>query len=126
MIQSFTISLSFTVLTMGAADHANNHLQEITKIFDNLEPKKQVAILKACAGSHLGELKVICKRRGILFFFEDEQITCLQRKIFGQISNRQPEIKFQKSLTENKNNNKNKTNDEVSITAQEDITNNSD
>ena len=84
---------------MGAADHADNHLQEITKIFDNLETKKQLGIL--------GELKVICKRRGILFkdeshlqqfktylqYSEDEQIQWLPKENNRrQISNQQQEI----------------------------------
>ena len=72
---------------------------------------------------------MICKRRDILFFLEDEQTTCHPKENNrGQISNQQPDnLKIQDSLTQNKNNNnKNKTNDEVSITTKEDITNNTD
>ena len=52
---------------MAAADDVNNHLQAITNIFENLEAKKQLGNLKASAGGHLSQLKVLCKCRGILF-----------------------------------------------------------
>ena len=44
---------------MAAADDANITVQANANILDNLQPKKQLGILKASAGGSLSELKVV-------------------------------------------------------------------
>ena len=115
---------------MAPGHDANNPLQAIANIFDNLEPKKQLGMLKASASSSLSKLKVVCKGRGIVFKDEShlqEFRTYLQYCEDEQISNHWMEIKCQEFLIKNKNNNnENKTKNEMSITTKEDIANNTD
>ena len=120
---------------MTATDDANNHLQAITNIFENVPTKKQVGILKVFWNI---ELKVLCgillnveslvgEFKTYLQYFEDGPITWPpQGNNHGQISNQQAEIKCQEFLSSNiNNNNKNKTKDELSTT-KADITNNTE